>query len=860
MTRLFVVTLSVFLLLAFVFAAGGCSIISGEISSHPSPGEAPIPSPSPTLPAAYHLAFLNQPIDTVAGSRMSPGIRIEVLDSGQDRVITSQVTVTINITPGSGSLGGQLTVQAVDGVAKFDNLVPLYAGKDYALVASSPEMTEVTSNMFHVTEPPAVLKSIEIEPSTVTTAAGHNVDLKATGIYSDGYCLDITGRVTWASSNPAIVSAGITGIVTGLHQGSASITAALEGVTGTAYITVTAAALKNITVTPSQDTASVGMQKTFEATGTFSDGTTQVITTSVDWSSSDEKVGVIKSKGVVNAVEAGTTTISASDVKEVKGTAIFTVTSAPTVAPLFSTYLGGKTAFQKGSSPFTFAQNTAADNGGCTYVTGGTSVSDLPLVRASQSRPASGSTLSCFVAKYGINGDMLWCTYLGGNRQTMGTGIGVLPDGSVAVCGWTSSTDFPVKNAYQSKPGGQIDAFLTVYDSAGTIRYSTYLGGAGIEGPGDTAFADDSSNGNNLAVDSRGLVYITGETDSTDFPVTANANQKSLSLPSPPPSTLPSDSYIAICNLSEQGTSSIIYSSYLGGTDQEKGHAITVDPAGTLITSVGYTSSRNFPATSNAFRDKPPKESFTSNGYVAQFMCDAPGEHKAKYMPRYVTYLGAESGEIRDDAYAVTLAANGTIVVTGRTQSAGFPVTSETALFGSAPYLVPHTSGDEPYIARLDPSLSGTASLVYGTFMGGGDPGVGGTFATGIAVDEEGATYIGGEVMNKGSLYTPSPPPAIAPELFPYTADAFMNTLRGAANCMLMRLSADGRTLSYSTFLGGSVDDRTYGLAVDSSGNVHWTGVTRSADFPLRKQAQPYPGNKGHNNAFILKFGTFGSQ
>ncbi len=195
--------------------------------------------------------------------------------------------------------------------------------------------------------------------------------------------------------------------------------------------------------------------------------------------------------------------------------------------------------------------------------------------------------------------------------------------------------------------------------------------------------------------------------------------------------------------------------------------------------------------------------------------------------------------------------------MTGRTQSPGFPVTPQTALFGSAPYLVPKSSGDESYIVKLDPSLSGATSLVYGTFMGGGSPKGGGNFATGIAVDKEGCTSIGGEVLVTGTPYVPAPPPAEAPQLFPYTADAFLNTLKGTINCMLMRLGADGRTLAYSTYFGGSINDRTYGLAVDSADNIHWAGVTQSADFPLKNPAQPYPGNTGHNNAFITKFGTF---
>ena len=106
---------------------------------------------------------------------------------------------------------------------------------------------------------------------------------------------------------------------------------------------------------------------------------------------------------------------------------------------IFSTYLGGSVPFVSGGSALTFAQNAACDAQGNTYVTGATTVSDLPVLNAYQASPAPDSTMSAFVAKYNPAGQLLWCTYLGGNNQSMGVGVAAMPNGGVVVVGITTS-------------------------------------------------------------------------------------------------------------------------------------------------------------------------------------------------------------------------------------------------------------------------------------------------------------------------------------------------------------------------------------------------------------------------------------
>jgi len=183
------------------------------------------------------------------------------------------------------------------------------------------------------------------------------------------------------------------------------------------------------------------------------------------------------------------------------------------------------------------------------------------------------------------------------------------------------------------------------------------------------------------------------------------------------------------------------------------------------------------------------------------------------------------------------------------------PSTSPS-IYNSASYLKPKYSNDEPYVVKIDPSLSGAASLVYATFLGGGSTdGGGGGFCTSIAVDSKGSTYVGGETSCDGVQYIPSSVPVEAPQATPYTSDALLPAYQGNTDAVFMQVSSDGSTLVYSTFLGGQSGDRTYGMAVDPLDNVVISGLTFSSDFPLKNPAQTWPGLAGNQNAFVAKFG-----
>ncbi len=166
---------------------------------------------------------------------------------------------------------------------------------------------------------------------------------------------------------------------------------------------------------------------------------------------------------------------------------------------------------------------------------------------------------------------LVYSTYLGGNFEDLANAITVDSAGNVYVTGETSSANFPRKHAFQPKLKGPSNAFVTKLNASGSaLVYSTYLGGSGQE------------YGHGIAVDSAGNAYVTGGTNSTDFP-TVNPLQGHLSTP-------PNDAYITKFDTSGQ----VVYSTYLGGNNNDQGYAIAADNVGNAYVT-GYTASTDFP-------------------------------------------------------------------------------------------------------------------------------------------------------------------------------------------------------------------------------------------------------------------------
>jgi hypothetical protein len=191
----------------------------------------------------------------------------------------------------------------------------------------------VTSNTATLTVSPAVLNSISITPSNPSIAVGKTRQFSAIGSYLDGSTKDITASATWTSSNSQVATvssaAGTKGLATALSTGTTSVRASFAGITSNAAtLTVTAVELVSITVTPADASIGSGNVLQFQAVGTFSDNTTQDLTTTATWTSSNTSVAIIStvlgSKGFATAISAGTTTITAA-VGNISGNTLLSV-------------------------------------------------------------------------------------------------------------------------------------------------------------------------------------------------------------------------------------------------------------------------------------------------------------------------------------------------------------------------------------------------------------------------------------------------------------------------------------------------------------------------------------------------------
>ncbi|WP_143299264.1 SBBP repeat-containing protein [Candidatus Brocadia sapporoensis] len=441
----------------------------------------------------------------------------------------------------------------------------------------------------------------------------------------------------------------------------------------------------------------------------------------------------------------------------------------------YSTYLGG-------SSDEGWGGGIAVDSAGNAYVAGYTESSNFPTENAFDgSYNGSGDA---FVTKIAASGTSLsYSTYLGGSSIDKGYSIAVDSGGNAYVTGITGSSDFPTKNAIYGSYNGFVDAFVTKIDALGGLSYSTYLGGG------------EHDSGVGIAVDSGGNAYVTGDTNSFyNFP-TKNPIYNSAG------------NYDAFVTKIDASGTSLSYSTYLGGSDNDIGHSIAVDSVGNVYVA-GYTWSSDFP-TKNAMYGSGSYDAFVTK-------IDASGTNLS-----YSTYLGG-SGD--DCGYGIAVDSGGNAYVTGYTLSSDFP--TENPMYGTK------TGYYDAFVTKID--ASGT-SLSYSTYLGGIDDDAGES----IAVDSAGNVYVAGYTWSSD---------------FP-TKNAMYGS--GSYDAFVTKIDASGTNLSYSTYLGGSGDDCGYGIAVDSGGNAYVTGYTLSSDFPTEN---PMYGTKtGYYDAFVTKIDASGT-
>ncbi len=396
----------------------------------------------------------------------------------------------------------------------------------------------------------------------------------------------------------------------------------------------------------------------------------------------------------------------------------------------------------------------------------------------------------------------------------------------------------PVEGRFKLLAGNTIGFSIGRYDHAQplvidpVLTYSTYFGGSDVD------FVTSVTTG------SDGSAYVTGLTLSEDFPLTSGAFQ-AINYASAASSV--TTAFVSKFNAS--GTA-LLYSTYIGGNaiagtlynQGDYGKSIAVDSSGEAYIT-GYTYSQNFPVTAGAYQTGARQQPKQATGFVTKL-------NPAGTALVYSTYLG---GNVLDEPTAITIDTTGSAYISGVTYSTNFPTTS------GALQSVNKSAGTGSYnqfVSKLNPT--GTA-LVYSTYLGGSaatNSPIGDFFYTNpIVVDASGNAYV--------AAFTSSTD-------FPVTSAAYQRTNKGGFNATLSKINPTGTALIYSTYLGGTGDTYSQGLAIDSAGNAYLAGFTSSTNFPVTSGAfqssnkatvwsSMNTSNPSNTNGFITKINPAGS-
>ncbi|MBX7221717.1 MAG: SBBP repeat-containing protein [Blastocatellia bacterium] len=427
----------------------------------------------------------------------------------------------------------------------------------------------------------------------------------------------------------------------------------------------------------------------------------------------------------------------------------------------------------------------ALDPEGNIWIVGGTtSTRTFPLVNPLQGENAGGTDI--LLVKLDRTGSkVLLATFLGGSGDDEAKDIAIDNLGNVFLCGRTNSPNFPVtKGAFQTKyNGGTTDVFLVKLPKDGSqITYATYIGG------------NARDDGAGVAVDRSGNVYLTGLTNSQNFPLEKPFQPK-------PGGGGFADAFIMKLDAQELKP---VYSTYLGGDEDEVPTGIAVDAEGNAAIA-GFGNSSNFP-TVNALQ-KEFKGGFY-DGFAAKL--DAAGTALV-----FSTYLG---GTNQDRCARIAADGEGNTYVVGYTFSPDFTTVK--------PFQPAIGGNSDAFVVKFAP----TGTVVFSTFLGGNRDELG----YGIAVDGGRSVWVTG-----GSFSTNFP-----------LVNSFRTTVQ-QNEVYVARLSPAGDKLLYSTFAGGADVEAGFSLTTDGRNTVLVAGQTFSKDFPLKNPVQL--GLSGFSDAFLLR-------
>jgi uncharacterized protein (TIGR03437 family) len=432
-------------------------------------------------------------------------------------------------------------------------------------------------------------------------------------------------------------------------------------------------------------------------------------------------------------------------------------------ALVYSTYVGG--SFDDD------AYGLAVDPAGNAYITGRTSSTDFPTVNAFQASNRGGLSqpYDAFVVKLAPGGSQLiYSTYLGGTVEEIGLSIAADGEGNAFVAGYTGSGNFPTTaSAYQTAKLGVAAGFVTKLDPSGSkLIYSSFIGGS---------LADVASA---VAVDSAGNAYVAGQSMSHDFPTTSGALQTQY--------RGKTDSFLVKLN---PAGSAAVWSTFLGGTDEDGPNACAVDALGNVYLA-GYTYSADLPVTANALQ-KTLKGPYDTDAFLSKI--DPSGTSLV-----YSTYLG---GTYSEEAFGVSVDAAGNAYLAGYTASTDFPV--------AAPLQAVLRGPTDCFVAKVD-TVGG--SLAQATYLGGSENENLCRIVTGAAD----TAYVAGATNSDD---------------FPVTRDAFQTTFRQSPNEAFLakldfspaaRLGFAPASLDFLAAAGSSMPSKTLALTIPTGARPDW--------------------------------------
>ena len=449
---------------------------------------------------------------------------------------------------------------------------------------------------------------------------------------------------------------------------------------------------------------------------------------------------------------------------------------------LFSMFIGGTSS--------DVARDIAIDSSGDVFTVGMTYSTDFPVTAGAFDMVENGG-LDVFVSKLNPTGSsLMYSTYIGGSNDDYGYSIEVDSTGNAYIVGTTTSGDFPTTaSAYDRTLDGG-DAFVAKLDAAGSgLVYSTFLGGSYNDG------------GASIAIDAVGNAFAVGSTNSSDFPTSPGAFDRS--------ENGFFDAFVTKLNALGTG---LLYSTFLGGTESENGQEIDIDVLGNTFV-FGHTYSSDFPTSTGAFNR-------IYEGNLDTFVTELDSTGSGIV---YSTYLG---GGDWDNPDSLAVDSFGCAYVVGATMSVDFPTTPgafDRTLAG----------GQDAFVTKLNATGTG---LVYSTFLGGS----GTDSARDIALDSAANVYVTGGTGSGN---------------FPITPGAFDSSLNGGFDAYVTKMNATGTGLVYSTFLGGSGDDSGRSIAVDGSADIYVAGSTQSSDFPVTPGVIG-SGYGGNSDGFVTKMNS----